>query len=236
MNLGKLMIAGAVATQGLISSQALLAENIDIELTNLTQGLYFTPLLFSVHDESTHLYQLGQTASAELQAMAEGGDISGLQALIDQAGGMNVDDSESEVLAPASTTQILGLEVDSDSFLSITGMILPTNDGFVALNGWKIPSETGTYTIFLNAYDAGTEANDEIVNGGGAPGTPGIPANPGANGGVDATGVTFDESNTMVHVHRGNVGDTDLVGGTSDLDSRIHRWLNPVAKVTVTVN
>jgi hypothetical protein len=39
----------------------------------------------------------------------------------------------------------------------------------------------------------------------------------------------------MVHIHRGNLGDTDITGGISDVDSRIHRWLNPVAKVTVTV-
>jgi len=31
------------------------------------------------------------------------------------------------------------------------------------------------------------------------------------------------------------LGDTDLSAGTSDLDSRVHRWLNPVAKLTVTV-
>ena len=50
-----------------------------------------------------------------------------------------------------------------------------------------------------------------------------------------ATGVTSTESNQMVHIHRGNIGDTDATGGISDVDSRIHRWLNPVAKVTVTV-
>lgn len=50
------------------------------------------------------------------------------------------------------------------------------------------------------------------------------------------TGVTSEESNTTVHIHRGNVGDTMVEGGASDLDSRIHRWLNPVAKVTITVH
>lgn len=236
MNFGKLMLASTITVQGVVFSPMVSAENVDIEFTNLTQGLYFTPLLFSVHDDSTQLYALGQTASAALQAMAEGGDISGLQSLVEAAGGLNVEDSELGLLAPASSTQVLNQEVATGALLSITGMILPTNDGFVGLNGWEIPSVAGTYTVFLNAYDAGTEANDELVNGGGAPGVPGIPANPGANGGVNGAGVAVDEINATIHVHRGNVGDTDPEGGISDLDSRVHRWLNPVAKVTVTVN
>ena len=40
----------------------------------------------------------------------------------------------------------------------------------------------------------------------------------------------------MIHVHRGVLGDTDAAGGNSDLDSRIHRWLNPVAKVELTIS
>ena len=98
-----------------------------------------------------------------------------------------------------------------------------------------IPAEAGSYTMYLNAYDAGTEANDEIVNGGGAAGVAGIPAAPGGNAGTGGMGVTSEESNMTVHIHRGVIGDTDASGGNSDLDSRIHRWLNPVAKVTVTV-
>ena len=49
------------------------------------------------------------------------------------------------------------------------------------------------------------------------------------------TGVAGADSNTMVHVHRGILGDTDPTGGKSDLDSTIHRWQNPVAKVVITV-
>jgi len=31
----------------------------------------------------------------------------------------------------------------------------------------------------------------------------------------------------------GNIGDNDFSEGESDLDCRIHRWLNPVAKVVI---
>ena len=120
-------------------------------------------------------------------------------------------------------------------YLSVVAMMLPTNDGFIGLDGWEIPTEVGSYTIYLNGYDAGTEVNDEIidtVNGGAEDG---IPAAPGMDAGTGASGVTDMESNQTVHIHRGNTGDTSLTAGISDVDSRIHRWLNPVAKVVVTV-
>ena len=64
---------------------------------------------------------------------------------------------------------------------------------------------------------------------------PGIPADPGGNAGTGGTGVAGDDQNPNVHIHRGTVGDLDPFGGPSDLDAAIHGWLNPVAKVTVTV-
>jgi hypothetical protein len=115
-------------------------------------------------------------------------------------------------------------------------MLLPTNDGFVGLDSAAIPQQKGTYTYVLNGYDAGTEANDELITGGGAPGAPGIPGAPGMDGGTGGTGVAGPDANPNVHIHRGNIGDTDPLGGMSDVDSSIHRWLNPVATAVVTVH
>lgn len=212
------------------------AAQIDITVTNLTQGIYFTPLLISGHSDSVDLFELGSSASTDLQAMAEGGSIAELDAAGSALGAVNVLDPASGFLAPSAATHVMGMDTGSNSLLSIVAMILPSNDGFVGLDSWPIPDTAGTYTIYLNAYDAGTEANDEIVNGGGAVNTAGIPADPGGNNGSMATGVTAVETNATVHIHRGTIGDTDASGGSSDLDSRIHRWLNPVAKVIVTVN
>lgn len=211
------------------------AAMVDVTITNLTQGIYFTPLLISAHNDSTHLFEVGQAASSELQAMAEGGSLDGLITLLDTMSAISVANPASGLLAPTASTMVKDLDTGHQTHLSIVAMLLPTNDGFVGMNAWKIPESPGTYTIELNGYDAGTEANDEIINGGGSSGTPGIPANPGMNGGTNASGVTTSEANSMIHIHPGNVGDRDLTGGLSDLDSRIHRWLNPVAQVIVTV-
>ncbi|WP_350624519.1 spondin domain-containing protein, partial [Pseudoalteromonas sp. 24-MNA-CIBAN-0067] len=80
----------------------------------------------------------------------------------------------------------------------IVAMVLPTNDAFMGLDAWEIPTEAGTYTMYVNAYDAGTEANDEIINGGGMSGVPGIPAAPGGDGGANGTGVMDNSDNSNV--------------------------------------
>jgi hypothetical protein len=63
----------------------------------------------------------------------------------------------------------------------------------------------------------------------------GIPADPGGNGGTNGTGVTAEEPNPTVHVHRGVLGDGQTDGGISDLDRTLHRWLNPVARLIIDV-
>jgi hypothetical protein len=226
-----LLICGSVLTSGPI-----LARDLSVEITNLTNATYFTPLLVAAHDTQTDLFELGQAASAQLQAMAEGGDISGLIDDVVAGDGEYVTNPAAGLLAPGQSTQArLDLRGFKTSRLSIVAMLLPTNDGFVGLDSLKIPREVGTYTYYLNGYDAGTEANDEIITGGGAPGVPGIPADPGGNSGTGGVSEVDPDFNPTVHVHRGIVGDMDPTGGTSDLDSRVHRWHNPVARITLRV-
>jgi len=225
-----LFVAGTLATS------PVMAQNLDISVTNLTHGTYFTPLLVSAHAAGNHLFQPGVAASSHLQAMAEGGDISGLSSDMAAISADSAENPAGGLLAPGGSVQFSLNTASGNDHLSLTAMLVPTNDGFVGLDAVAIPATPGTYRYPLNAYDAGTEANDEIVNGGGAPGVPGIPVDPGAQNGTGASGVTSTEANTTVHIHRGVVGDTDPSGGISDLDSRVHRWLNPVAELVITVH
>ena len=216
--------------------QAMAAE-FTVTVKNLTNGIYFTPLLITAHDGETHLFETGSPASEALQAMAEGGDISGL---IEMVGGEDRDtvaNPAGGMLAPGGIVSdvYFNTKRTRNRYLSLTAMLLPTNDGFVGLDSLRIPRIPGTYRYYLFGYDAGTEANDEIVNGGGMPNTPGIPADPGGNASTGGSGVAGNDANAMVHIHRGVIGDTELEGGSSDLDSAIHRWLNPVAEVIIEV-
>ena len=218
-----------------LASTNAIAQDLTIEVTNATQGLHFTPIVTSAHTSDNHIFMTGSAATAELQAMAEGGDISGIVTMLSNVDA-NVDENPAGgLLAPGMSTTVTLTNDSANTHLSMVAMILPSNDGFIGLDSWEIPTEAGTYTVNLNAYDAGTEANNEVVNGGGAPGVLGIPAAPGGDSGTNGTGVTDTESNTMVHIHRGSLGDDQADGGKSDLNNSIHRWLNPVAKLTITV-
>ncbi|MBO2635517.1 spondin domain-containing protein [Shewanella algae] len=216
-------------------SQLSQAAQLEISINNLTHGNHFTPLLIAAHDGNSHLFQAGEPASSALQKMAEGGDISELQQAVTANSGVTVSNPAAGLLAPGAKVEKVMLDSGALTHLSLVAMLLPTNDAFVGLDGWEIPSTPGSYTLYLNAYDAGTEANDEQITGGGAPGVPGIPAAPDGMGGQNGTGVMDDSSNDRVHIHPGLLGDTDPNGGISDVDSRIHRWLNPVAALVVTV-
>lgn len=212
------------------------AAEYSVKIENLTHGTYFTPLLVSAHPGGTTLFTSGMPASANLQAMAEGGDVSGLAADLMAVGAKNIENPASGLLMPGKyAVADLGDLGAANTQLSIAAMLLPTNDGFVALNNLTLPTMPGTYTYLLNAYDAGTEANDEI-RGSGASGMAGMPVPPPLETlvGTGGTGVTTTAEG-FVHIHRGVLGDHNATGGTSDIDASSQRWLNPVARVTLTV-
>ncbi|MBI3901910.1 MAG: spondin domain-containing protein [Nitrosomonadales bacterium] len=213
------------------------AATLSVSVTNLTRGINFTPLLVAAHPAASALFTEGQAASADLQAMAEGGNITPLQTAL-TAAGATTGNPAAGLLAPgastASAATFSGGAGTANVALSVVAMMLPTNDGFIGLNAITIPTTPGTYTYYVNAYDAGTEANNEIV-GGGAPGTPGFPVPAPIGSGTGGTGIPGAVAEGYVHIHRGVLGDTNPTGGLSDIDSTVHRWLNPVARVVLTV-
>lgn len=229
-------ISSAAILAGAITSFSATAAEYSVTVTNLTRGIYFTPLLVAAHDSGSSLFSAGQVASANLQAMAEGGDIAGLDADLQGLGANTVLNPASGLLEPgASTTTTINTDnAPSNTQLSVVAMMLPTNDGFVGLNAVDLPTSVGhSVTFNVPAYDAGTEANDEI-RGSGMPGVAGYPA-PGpvdAASGNGGTGVNASIEG-HVHIHRNVLGDFDNAGGTSDIDATVHRWLNPVARITV---
>lgn len=244
------------------------AEELTITITNLTQGMSFTPRLVVAHTDAIDLFEPGEPAIRPLALVAEGGVITSTLTTDDFADYLNDMDRDDEnswqafggLLPPATTSSPYTFETDDHPLLSIVTMLIPTNDAFAGLDSWRIPTTPGTYRVTLNAYDAGTEANDEInatrtdvtevgglpLGGVDVPGMAGS-GNPNATDvGVGGTGVAIQIINGMladdaadregvVHIHRNVLGDTNPNGGISDLDSRVHRWLNPVARVTVIV-
>ncbi|MGL6259710.1 spondin domain-containing protein [Vibrio sp. WXL103] len=220
--LGLLVSTAAVA----MSSSIAHAAEMEITITNATKGIYFTPLLVAAHNDDLFMFRTGEVASSGLELMAEEGDISELSGVIGNAGGVVVENPAGGILNPGISTTF-DLDSGELGYLSLGAMLLPTNDGFVGLDSWAIPSTPGTYHAALYGYDAGTEANDEIAGN--------MPNPPFITFGTNGSGLETEVTNDKVHIHPGNLGDSDPTGGISDLDNSAHRWLNPVATITIIV-
>lgn len=215
------------------------AQQFTVKIQNLTHGSHFTPLLVAAHSADNYLFKIGEVATSSLQAMAEGGAISALSSDLTASGSILSENPAGGLLAPGAhtKTEMMNTDGTNNGYLSVVAMVLPSNDGFVGLSNWKIPDVAGTYTINVNAYDAGTEANNELLGAAnaGAPNTLGAPGAPSGSAGTNGVGAADEDTNKKVHIHRGILGDTNSKGGVSDFDSRVHRWLNPVARITVDV-
>jgi hypothetical protein len=208
----------------------------EVTVTNLTRGQRFTPILVATHKQGVRLFELGSPASAQLRTLAEEGDTGPLAALL--ASMPEVKDVVTSTPPPPASNLIdpgesVTLPVETSGgfdHVSLAAMLIPTNDAFFALNGVEGPRGNSELTIFVPAYDAGTEANDESC--GSIPG-PGFiecvtPSNPDGNGG----GAMIGGGEGYVHIHAGIHGEGGGLS-SSNLNASLRDWRNPVAKVTI---
>mgnify|MGYP000870094384 FL=1 len=183
-----------------------------VTITNLTRGSSFTPILVASHRPGVELFTLGQAASDELAAMAEGGDTAPLEAALLDSGQVVGTGHSQGLLGPGQSVTV-EVPAGNANRISLAAMILPTNDGFIALNGVEAP-RAGSQTFSVPGYDAGSEPNDELCAS-----IPG-PLCGGEGGSPNAGGEGF------VHIHAG-------IHGIGDLSASAYDWRNPVATVTV---
>ncbi len=188
-----------------------------VTITNLTNAVLFTPILVASHRGDVSIYELGTAASDDLAAIAEGGDVGPLTTTLNADPRVVDVQNSGGVLMPGESVTVIVKAGHRANRISLASMMLPTNDGFIALNSVRVPRR-GNATYFSPGLDAGSEANDELCTNipGGAE-CAGVGGSPGSNLG--------DEG--YVHVHRG-------IHGIGDLAADVYDWRNPVAKISVT--
>jgi hypothetical protein len=185
-----------------------------VTVTNITKGEIFTPIVVASHPRGVKLFELGGSASPQLEMLAEAGATQPLAELLQSAGALDVA-TASDVLPPG---QSVTLEVAMDGrnrHVSVAAMLVPSNDAFFAVNGVAGPIGLGTLTLESPAYDAGSEDNDELCTN--VPGPPFICAGQGYSpGGGEG----------YVYIHPG-------IQGVGDLVPAAHDWRNPVASIAI---
>ncbi|CAM9317205.1 unnamed protein product [Ascophyllum nodosum] len=178
----------------------------------------FSPVLVVAHTSDVALFQEGLPASDAIKLMAEDGDNS---ALLELAGsddvapficGAAVGEAP---LFPGETTR-LSLMVDDEvcgdnAKFSLVSMLINTNDAFVGID----TDDLDTTKVFPPAYDAGTEANNELCA-----------CIPGPACDADSGNLEDGPGEGYIHINRG-------VHGVGDLTASVHDWRNPVAEVFV---
>jgi len=119
----KTSLRGLVVAMGVVLSTSAMAADISFSVENLSHGNHFTPLLISAHPAGTHLFQTGTAASANLQAMAEGGDIAGLVTDTAAISADVIENPAMGLLAPGASASGMMMTAAANTHLSVVSMI-----------------------------------------------------------------------------------------------------------------
>ena len=204
------------------SGEAHVTYTVTIE--NLTAGQPFTPPVVATHSSDLDIFETGQSASAEIQAIAENGNNDPLVALL--GGSSAVVDSTTGTAAvmpgETATLTVTGLP---GGLISTAMMLICTNDGFTGLDSVPLTA-SGSTTVSTNAYDAGTENNTEDF----ADIVPPCQSLIGVESDDDGT----DESNPALVEGGVIAAHAGIQPGGTDVTTAAHGWTDPVARITVT--
>lgn len=223
------LVVGAAAGQA-AAEQPL--RTYRVTLVNLTNGQPFSPPVAATGKPNVHIFQVGQLASDEIEAIAEdGNEVPAFNAL---SGNQRVTEAIDVGRPLTPHGQTVGSFTDTVTFdihahpgdrLSLATMLICTNDGFIGLAGAHLPAH-GQATYHLPAYDAGTELNTEqsedIVDPCSALGSTHLAGDP--NGNEDAA-VDVSPAAPITYHHG--------IQGMGDLTVSAHDWSDPVASVMI---
>ena len=218
------MAVAAVALVAVAASPAAGQQTVTYNVTieNLTSGQPFTPPVVAAHTSGMDVFNVGQAASAEVQAIAENGNNDPLVALLGGSAAVLDSASGTAPVKPGESATIT-VEAPSGSLLTVVFMLICTNDGFSGVDSMTLAA-SGSESVDANAYDAGTENNTEdfadIV-----PPCQDLIGVSSADAGTGETDPALAEGG-VITAHQGIQGGTDLT--VSD-----HGWTDPVARITV---
>ncbi|MFB9217901.1 spondin domain-containing protein [Vibrio sinaloensis] len=195
-----------------------------VNVANQTANQPMSPLAVLVHNSDYQLFDVGQSASVELEYLAEGGSNAELIALAGSNDDIDQGISGNGLLLPGNSDEVtITLDPSDYGYLSVASMLVNTNDAFIGETGLSLKtlSVGESFEMNMNVWDSGTELNDELAA-----------TIPGPAGGGEGFNATRNDSNDAVSFHAGVISQDD--GLVTSALSANHRFLNPGAKVTIT--
>jgi len=195
----------------------------EVTITNLTRGQRFTSPFIVIHKPGVRLFTLGEPVSPQLATLIEDASPNAfgtvLAALPEVKEVVTTASPPGDALidpGKAATTIVETTTVFNQ--ISFISSLIPTNDAFIAINGVAGPQGDTALSLFIPAYDAGSERNDELcasIFG------PSITECGGAGGAGHPGG-----GEGFVYIHNG-------IHGVGDLNAALRDWRNPVARILI---
>lgn len=200
-------------------------STFQVTVSNLTNGQPLSPAAIIVHQTGFQVFDIGAPASVELEVLAEGGNNTDLLNLANDDINVIITASGEGPIAPGQS-EVISFEVEErflgNAHFSVSTMLVNTNDAITGVNTIDISGlEVGdSLTLRGVAYDAGTEADDEMAI-----------YIPGPAGGGEGFNSDRDDQVNAVTMHSGVITMHDgLV--TSALNGQ-HKFDNPVIQVRI---
>lgn len=184
-----------------------------ITVTNLTPGQPLAPVMAATHRSGISFFEVGQAPSDELAMLAEAGNGRPMaDKLLAMPGVSDAQISDMGLTFPGkSTTMMVSAKRGVDK-VSIGAMLGATNDAFFAVTDVDLPRGRHTVRYQADAYDAGSETNDELRSTVAGLGGEGYSPN--------------DSGEGFVHIHNG-------IHGVGDASPAVLDWRNPVAEIVI---
>jgi hypothetical protein len=184
-----------------------------ITVTNMTPGQPFAPIMAATHRPGMSFFAAGEAPTDELAMLAEAGNGKPMAAkLLTMPGVRDAQVSTGGLTFPGKSTTLMVKAKRDWDHVSIGAMLGATNDAFLAIADLPLPLLRRTVTYVADAYDAGSETNDELSSTVAGLGGEGYSPNDAGEG--------------FVHVHNG-------VHGIGNLNAATMDWRNPVAEIVI---
>lgn len=188
-------------------------RNWRVTVTNLTPAgsQPLSPPLFVVHSSHADVWSLGQIATHPVAAIAEDADNAPAESALDDLPGVgDVFTGAGGPIPPGASRTYTVQTRGQFNLLSVLTMLVNTNDGFTGLDSVRARGQSKT--VLTQAYDAGSEANNEDADF--------IPG--------PCCGHAFvrDPEGALIRMHGG-------ITGVGDLDPDVYGWTEPVARFRI---
>jgi Spondin_N len=184
-----------------------------VTITNLTPAgsQPLSPPLFAVHSSRADVWSVGDIATHPVAAIAEDANNAPAESALDELPGVSdVFTGAGGPIPPGASRTYMVATRGQFNRLSVVTMLVNTNDAFTGLDSLRLHGH-GT-TVTTNAYDAGSEANNEDADF--------IPG-PCCN-----NPFVRDPEGALIRMHGG-------ITGVGDLDPDIYGWTGAVARFRI---